>query len=290
MRVNTIRSILIFILASAWSLVFAQGADVVSGAPSARLQGRIFEPSGAVAKVGPGDILAITVYGQPDLSSRVTVDIDGQITLPLIGELKVEGWSPSEVGREVGRQLRERGYLVDPSVSVEVVTVRSQVASVLGEVRHPGRYAIDGTLTLLELIALAGGLEDNADTVVTLLRRDENGQPVALRIPVVKGDDAQPAPEAQALELQPGDVVHVSEAPLFYVYGEVLRAGAFPYKPEMNVMRALSLAGGLTQRGTERRLEIRRVDPETGQLVRIRVTPAAPLEPGDVVYVNERWF
>ncbi len=270
--------------------VGAQAPDLPAAPSQSRTDTRITEPSGAVAAVGAGDTLVITVYGQPDLSARVTVDVDGQISLPLIGELRVQGMSPSEVGRTVARELRQKHYVLDPKVAVDVVRVRSNVASILGQVRHPGRYAIEGAMNLLELIALAGGLENDADPVVTLSRRQPDGTLVAIRIPVVQGEGERPTSEAQRTELRSGDVVHVGPAPRIYVYGEVLNAGAFPYKPDMNVMRALSLAGGLTQRGTERRLEIRRVDPETGNLIRIPVTPATPVEPGDVVFVNERWF
>lgn len=261
-----------------------------SAAASASVAPSSTSSAGAPSQVGAGDTLVITVYGHSELSSRVTVDVDGRITLPFIGELQVEGQSPSSVGRAVARALREGGYLIDPQVAVDVVTVRSQVASILGEVRHPGRYAIEGRLTLLELIALAGGLEDKAGSSVTVLRRTVEGNTTSLHIPLTEGVSKQPTNEARALELQAGDVVHVGEAPLFYVYGEVLRAGEFSFEQDMNVMRALSLAGGLTQRGSERRLEIRRVHPETGKLVRIRVTQADPVLPGDVVFVNERFF
>ena len=111
----------------------------------------------AIENIGPGDSLQLTVYGHPELSAPVTVSHEGTITIPFIGTAYVEGLSPTEIARLVEKGLEDGGYIRQPRASVEVLKVRSNVASVLGEVQRPGRYAIEGHMTLLELLALAGG-------------------------------------------------------------------------------------------------------------------------------------
>lgn len=275
-------------LMAACGLVMAQTptgvADVVpSGAPMPVV-------GGAVSSVGPGDVLNIVVFGQPDLTSSVTVTVDGDITVPLLGVLHVNGESPSVIARRIEKGMSEGGYLRNPRVSVEVSQVRSQVASILGEVHRPGRYAIEGRLSLLELLALAGGVRPGASEQVVLIRRGTQEGDVEQRIELTVGTRNMPTQALQDTELQPGDVVYVPLAPRFFVYGEVGNPGAYPMEKGMNVMRAVSLAGGLSPRASERRISIKRTDEKTGQSEDIKAKLDDPVKPGDVVYVDERWF
>lgn len=275
-------------LLAAWALSLAQPAPTNVGTPlPAVLPSEVV----AFAGVGPGDTLAITVYGQPDLGARVTVDMDGRITVPFAGELMVDGLSSTAIGREIAQALRQQGYLLDPQVAVEVVSVRSQVVSVLGEVMQPGRYPIEGRLTLLEVLSMAGGLKPEAADTAVLLRRgqDESTTP-AQTIKLSAGTRRIPTVQASNTLLQTGDVVFVGEMPRFYIYGEVTRPGSYPMEPELNVMRAVSLAGGLTQRASERRIEIRRTDPLSNEVHASRASRTHAVQAGDVIYVNERFF
>ncbi len=245
---------------------------------------------GAVSAVGPGDILNIVVFGQPDLTSNVTVTVDGEITVPLLGVLRVENEAPSVIARRIEQGLSGGGYLRNPKVSVEVRQVRSRVASILGEVHRPGRYAIEGRLSLLELLALAGGVRPGAAEQAVLMRRGKQPGEAEQRMEVTVGNRLVPSQEIQNIELQPGDVVYIPLAQRFFVYGEVGQPGAYPMEKGMNVMRALSLAGGLNSRASERRISIKRTDEKTGETEEIRVKPDDPVLAGDVIYVNERWF
>lgn len=241
----------------------------------------------AVAAVGPGDTLLITVVGQSNLETRVTVDADGAIAAPLLGTIRVGGQTPSAIGRQIERGLRGKGLLNDPQVSIEVITVRSRVVSVLGQVARPGRYAIDNNLSLLEVVAMAGGaLPDAADTAV-LMRRGDGGQQ---RIDMFVGNRQSPTRVVQDTELQPGDVVFLPQAPRFYIYGEVRGPGAYPVEQGLTVMRALSLAGGLTERASESRIDLNRTDVVTGDIARQRVKLGDKVQPGDVLHVDERLF
>ncbi|MBN9477832.1 MAG: SLBB domain-containing protein [Burkholderiales bacterium] len=245
---------------------------------------------GAVATVGPGDTLYLTVYGQPELAAQVTLDVRGHIVVPFLGDMAVGGEAPSAIAKRIADGLRQRGYLNDPQVAIEVLRVRSRMASILGSVAKPGRYPIEGSLTLLELLAQAGGLKDNADDVAVVLRKDVQAQGGQRRMELLIGNKSLPERPVEDLSLQAGDVVYVPQAKVFYIYGEVTRGGAYPMERGLNVMRALSLAGGLTQRASERRISISRPDPDTGEQRKQRVNLDDPVAAGDVIYVDERFF
>lgn len=247
------------------------------------------DSAGAVRVLGPGDTVVVTVFGQPDLSARVTVTADGTITLPLLGEASVAGYSPARLGRLVAEALRQKGYLNEPQVAVEVVQVRSQVVSLLGEVQRPGRYVLAGELTLLQLLAQAGGLQDDAGDVAVVMRANPAGGP-AYRFEVPLSPRQEPWQQLYDMPLAAGDVVQIAQQAQFFVYGEVNNAGAYFMQPGVTVMRALALAGGLTPRASERRVEIRRTDPVTGRVESLRASLDTEVLPGDVVYVNERFF
>lgn len=241
--------------------------------------------------VGVGDQIFITVFGQADMSAEVTVNENEQVTLSLIGTLKVGGLTPPAIEKLIAQRLKEGDYLRNPQVSVQVRQVRSQMISVLGEVARPGRFPIVGKLTVLEAIATAGGLGPRADRTVSLLRRNGvNGggndrQEIAIRLDhwsdATRGD--------LDMELKNDDVVFVAPQKMFYVHGEVRRPGAYPMEPDLNIMRVLSISGGVTERGSLRRIRIHRkifnekineINPNLNTLI----------VPGDVVYVDERLF
>lgn len=245
---------------------------------------------GAVTLLGMGDTVYLTVFGQPDMSAQLTVDDQGNIVVPLLGQVPAGGWSPSAVAKEIAAGLRSQGYLTNPQVSIEVVRVRSRIASVLGEVAKPGRYVLDGQLSVLELLAKAGGVKETADDVAFVIRRDSKAESGQRRIEVVVANKQLPDQPVEDLPLEPGDVLYVPQVRKFYIYGEVLRSGAYPMEPELNVMRALALAGGLTQRGSERRVSISRKDRVSGELHKQKVRLDALVQPGDVIYVDERFF
>lgn len=245
---------------------------------------------GVVDSVGPGDTLSITVFGQPELNAQVTIDGNGDIVVPFLGRTRVLDMAPAAIGQHIADGLRRNGYLQDPQVAVEVAQVRSRVVSVLGEVARPGRYPLEGRLTLLEVLAVAGGLRDDAADTAVLLRQGASPTAGQQRQEVYVGNQKSPVQQVQDVELRSGDIVYVAQAARVYVYGEVLRGGAFAIEPGLNVMRALSLAGGLTQRGSQRRVTISRTDPDSGQVVRLRARLTDPVLAGDVIHVNERIF
>ncbi|OZI30200.1 hypothetical protein CAL29_19265 [Bordetella genomosp. 10] len=241
--------------------------------------------NGAIGAVGPGDTLGINIMGTGGAQARVTVDADGQVVVPMLGNVRVSGLSPSAIGKRIEQGLRGKGFMTNPQVAVEVLTLRSRIVSVLGQVQRPGRYPIEGHLSVLELLAMAGGASSGAGDVATLVRRQGNQ-----RINLYVGNRQSPSQTVQDTELQPGDVVFVPEAPRFYVYGEVGKPGAYPIDHGLNVMRALALAGGLTPRASDSRIDIDHTDVLTGEVTKKRAKMTDAVKPDDVIHVNERIF
>lgn len=247
-------------------------------------------PSSAVTntRVGAGDVLRVTVFGQPDLSAEVGINDQGIITLPLIGGLNVNDLTTSQIIAKISAAYRDKQYLKHPEISVEVIQLRSQMVSILGEVSQPGRYPIPGRMTVLELLATAGGLTADADSNVTLLRRNPHEHEEDVRIPIRLGETNTTERTPLDVALNSGDVVYVNKKKLFYIHGEVNRPGAYPMEPDMNIMRAISLGGGLTQRGSTWRMSIYRKFEQQSRQFSVKMTD--PVQAGDVVYIKESLF
>lgn len=266
---------------------------VAAGLPSAAVGATQALPSGSPERlsVGVGDQIFITVFGQPDMSAEVSVNDNEQVTLSLIGTLKVGGLSPQAIEKLIAQRLREGEYLKNPQVSVQVKQVRSQMISVLGEVIRPGRYPILGRLTVLEALATAGGLAPRADRVVSLLRRnlEKGGAGERQEIPIRLDQLADTGRGELDVELRNDDVIFVAQQKMFYVHGEVRKPGAYPMEPDLNVMRVLSISGGVTERGSLRRIRISR---KNGDMKNQEFKPEldTSILGGDVVYVDERLF
>lgn len=239
--------------------------------------------------VGVGDQIFVTVFGQPDMSAEVSVNDNEQITLSLIGTLKVGGLTPAALEKLIAQRLKDGEYLRNPQVSVQIRQIRSQMISVLGEVARPGRFPILGKLTVLEALALAGGLGARADRTVSLLRRQGGGGNERQEIPVRLDQLSEPFRGELDVELKNDDVVYVAPQKMFYVHGEVRRPGVYPMEPDLNIMRVLSISGGVTERGSLKRIRIHR---KTGDQQMQEITPNlnSAIMSGDVIYVDERLF
>jgi len=243
--------------------------------------------AGAAETLGAGDSIRISVFQNPDLSLETRLSARGTITYPLLGEVALAGQTPAQAGAQIAEELRRRDFLRDPQVSVALVQLRSRQVSVLGEVAHPGRYALDGASTrLTDILAQAGGIAPGGgDEVIVLARRGGEVEKRRVDVPaMVRAGDLQ-----QDLELQAGDTVYVPRAPVFYVTGEVRRAGAYRLEPGLRVMEALSLGGGLTPRGTERAPRIHRRMPD-GSVKVLEARLTDPVLPGDVIRFGESLF
>ncbi len=242
--------------------------------------------------LGIGDQIAIAVFGQPDLSAEVTVGESGSIMVPLIGTLNVLNLSAAQLEAMVAKRLKDGGYLQNPGVSVQIRQLRSQQVSVLGEVQRPGRYPIQGKMTVLEALATAGGMTQRADKSILLLRKslaassvDKVREEISIQLETA-GAQLRGRLDAPLVN---DDVVFVPVQKLFYVHGEVRRPGAYPMEQGMNIMKALALSGGVSDRGSSKRIKIHRLDAHK-MLREIKADLPMAIEADDVVYIEERLF
>jgi polysaccharide export outer membrane protein len=243
-------------------------------------------PDAALEALGAGDMVRVTVFRNPDLTTEARVSDRGTILFPLIGEVHVTGLTPSQAGTMIARKLRDGKFVVNPEVTVALAQLNSRQVAVLGAVNKPGRYPIDAQNSrLTDFLAAAGGIAPTGAEHVTLVSNQE-GKTVKRDIDlnaIFRDGDL-----TQNVRLQPGDTVYVEKAPMIYIYGEVQKGGAYRLEPNMTVMQALALGGGLTTRGTQRGIKIARHTAEGVREIDARLTD--PVKEDDVIYVRESLF
>lgn len=238
-------------------------------------------------QLGPGDSVNIQVYGQADMTTTVYVSDDGTLPVPLAGPVQVAGLSPSEASQKIENALRDGKFLVDPHVTITVTQTRSQRVSVLGQVGTPGRYPIESNISILDLLAQAGGVTATGSDVIFVIRPDKDGKEV--RYPVdlkglTNGSGAIPV-----IQLKGGDSVFVPKAEQFSIYGEVTTPGRYRVEPGMTVIEAIAKAGGITQRGSSHRVEIKRKQ-SNGNYANVKAKFGDLVQPDDVIHVKESIF
>jgi len=242
--------------------------------------------------IGPDDALRISVYGYDDLKTETRVSADGRITFPLIGEVKASGKSSIELEKTIAERLTDERFIQNANVTVVVLERISQYISVLGYVNKPGRYPLDSNTSIVDLIAMAGGVttvSTNADVGdnKAIVTRVINAK--AQKIQLNLRDFLENPETVEPFLMQAGDFVYVPKAPMFYIYGEVQRPGGYRLEPGLTVVKAISIAGGLTLRATENSITIKRKNANN-ELEEIDVELVEDILKDDVVYVGERWF
>ena len=232
-------------------------------------------------ELGSGDQVAIQVYGQPDMDTTVYVGDDGTVNFPLAGAVSVAGSTPVVAARRIEQALKSGQFFVDPHVTVTVVQQVSRRVSVLGAIRTPGRYPIAPNTTVFDLLAQAGGITEDGARAVDIQRVGSDGQIHHYTIDLTTAGKIQ--------TLQSGDAVLVPQAAQFYIYGEVGSPGRYRIEPGMTVIQAVARSGGITPRGSERRIEIKRMGKD-GRYYVIHAKASEQIEPDDVIRVKEGFF
>lgn len=248
--------------------------------------------------VGPRDVLTITSYDQTDLSGKFAVEADGTFTYPLIGRFTAGGLSLRAVETRLKTRLKDEGFFNDPQVTVAVETYKSQKLFIVGEVRSPGSYALSGNMSLVEALALAGSTLPTASGEAVIVH-PAAGVPSAPVLPAQ--DDAgnivrvdlralQNGELAENAVLLDGDTIFVPRAESVYVFGQVKNPGAYALlqQKSTSVLQALSLAGGLTERGSTARIKIVRLVKGDKQEINVKLGDV--VRPGDTIIVRERFF
>jgi polysaccharide export outer membrane protein len=245
------------------------------------------KPAAAEYRLGPGDVVKITVYNNPDLSIEAELSQDGRIRFPLVGEVALGGLTRAGAEQAIAQRLDAGGFVPKPHVNLLVTQYRSQQVSVLGEVHRPGKYALSQAVGVTDVLAMAGGITPKGSQVITVTRKSADGRPVRRQIDVTKL--LAGAGDPDDLRLGNDDIVFVPQAPVFYIYGEVRQPGAYPLASDMTVSQALSMGGGLTVRGTQRGIKVdRRADDGNVRTLSAQLNDR--LRPDDVVQVPESLF
>lgn len=238
--------------------------------------------------IGPGDVVRVSVFQNPDLTLETRVSESGVISYPLLGQVTVGGMTVSRAEAAIANGLRSGNFVRQPQVNVMVMQVRGNQASVLGQVTKPGRYPIEtSTMRVSEMLAVAGGAAPGgSDTVVLNGLREGK----AFRKEIDIGVLFTGATSASDPVIQDGDTLYVDRMPMVYIYGEVQRAGAMRLERGMTVMQVLAVGGGLTQRGTVKGLKVHRRDPVSGAVKVFQPDLTDSVWANDVVYVQESLF
>jgi polysaccharide export outer membrane protein len=236
-------------------------------------------------KIGPSDLIAISVYRAPDLQMNVRVSERGTILMPQLGEVEVAGLTPSQTADRIAAALRASGILLQPSVNVLVTEYRSKTVAVLGAVARPGEIPLDRPgLTIADVLARAGA-NFTSDAMLVSVRGTEDGKPVREEFRIadlISGGRDRP--------VRAGEQIFMQDAPTFFISGQVKQAGAYPVSPGLTVGQAVALGGGLTPRGTMSRVSVTRKD-SSGLPVKVNSVKAeTPVVPGDLISVGTRWF
>ena len=265
----------------------------IPAAPSAAQEAGPIETS--AYRVGAGDVLTVEAYTHDEISGSFAVEAGGDISFPLLGRIRVEGRTTSEIADHL-ESLLEKDYYVDVQLQVEVEEYRSQPVTVLGEVSRPGTFYLEGQTSLHKILAEAGGIKTTAGAVIEL-RRLEGAEQVSE--PVVRVFETQSVATGEVgrdVILKPGDVVSVSAKQRYFITGEIAKPGQYDLSTGMTLMQAISQAGGQGKFASQT-VEVHRGgdgDKEilTFDLAHIRKGKASDpvIEPGDVLIIRRRFF
>jgi len=244
-------------------------------------------------RIGPNDLLEITVFGLPELTQTVRVAQDGSITMSIIGRVEVSGLSAQELEKKLASIL-DRQYTKEARVTVFIKEF--QKISVIGAVGRPGIYELVGPTTLLQIIAQAGGLTALAMNEIFVYRQGGDGQQTRVEI-AIKELMVDGNPNLN-IELQPKDVISIPIDQMLnvFVYGEVKTPGVVSYlgAKRITLLQAIAQAGGTTEWAKKAKVMIKRKDKNTGKELQINVNlrliisgkiSDIILEEGDIIIV-----
>lgn len=235
--------------------------------------------------LGPTDIIKVTVYEQPDLTLTAQITASGQIVMPLIGAITVQGLTAIQAEAKIADALRKGGYVKSPQVTVTVQEFRSQQVAVLGYVKKSDKYSIDATSTIIDILARAGGVTEEAGDVITIVKNLKGKK----SIHKVNLSSFYTGDLSQNIEITAGDLILIPKMETYYIYGEVGKPGAYRLERNMTLVQALSVGGGLTDRGTQKGILIKR-QKGNGEIEELQADLNDRLAPNDVIYVRESLF
>jgi polysaccharide export outer membrane protein len=233
-----------------------------------------------------GDLVRVTVYDHPDLTTETRVSENGAILFPLVGEVPLGGTTAKDASGRIARLLESGGFLKAAQVNVVVLEFKGQEVSVLGMVNRPGKFPLQKASKITDILAVAGGVQANgADTLVLLTNRDGKAQRKEIDLLAL----FQEGGDNLNVDIANNDILYVPREPRFYIYGEVQRPGLFRLEKNMSVVQALSVGGGLNARGTQKGIRLMRRGVD-GAMQTLEVQLSDMLKPDDVLFVKESLF
>jgi polysaccharide export outer membrane protein len=237
--------------------------------------------------IGAQDNLSIIVSDEAELTGKYRVDSDGTISMPYLSRVPVAGLSLAEAQVKIAALLRA-GYIRNPQVRIEVDQFKARNVLVTGEVRTPGKVTLPGTtMSLLEALALAGSPTTNASNEVIVIHPPKPGEPAPEPISINRRD-LELGKAGRDVTLQDVDIVNVPVAKRFYISGFVKNPGSYVLDTGTTVSQAIILAGGLSERGTDRRIRVNRVVND--RTVDIAVELDDKVLPNDEIKIRARFF
>lgn len=242
-------------------------------------------------QIGPGDLLHVQVFNTPELEQHPRVSESGDAQLEFLGDVHLSGMTPEEAANQIQHQLIAKQLVLHPQVTVSIDQYATQAVSMMGEVHKPGAYQITAPRTVIDMLALAGGVTPAADRIITIKRRGQDGK----KITYFLSNNANAALDKNVL-VYPGDTVLVEKAGIVYVLGDVRSPGGYVMddnQSKLTVLQMIAHAGGFNKTAVPSHARLIRKKPDGSfdetniQIAKMQKgkEPDTALEPGDIVYV-----
>jgi len=240
-----------------------------------------------ITKLGPGDLIEVNVYNVPELASKQRVSNSGEVYLPLIDYVHVEGLTQEEAQTVIEKRLADGGFVRSPHVTIFVDEAASQGVILLGEVNKPGIYPEVADHKLYEVLSEAGGFTASASRKIAIIRRNQP-EPIRIDLPRNLADDL-----SGNVEILPGDTITIPRAPIVYIVGDVGRpSGLLLDNGTLTVLQAVALAGGTNHTAKMNGVRLLRKTPAGMTETRIQLkkmleakAPDVPLQADDILFV-----
>jgi len=239
-------------------------------------------------RLGAGDLVEVSVYNVPELTSKARIGSSGDIYLPLIDYAHVAGLTTDEAQELIEKKLSDGGFVKNPHVTIFVDEYALQGASVLGEIVRPGVYPVMGQPRLFDVLSAAGGVTEKAGNSATITHRNQQQKPVTIALSKNLADIPQ-----SNVKIYPGDTIVIRRADIVYVVGDVARpSGLLIDRGTLTVLQAIALAGGTTRTSRPNATRIIHKGPdgitekhvELKKILEAKI-PDVPLNPDDILFV-----
>jgi len=253
----------------------------------------LFSPALVLAKpphvvIQALDSLQITVHGHNELKTVTRVSENGEILFPYIGKVKIAGLSPISASQKIAYLLRKKKILKKPNISILLLKTMTNEITILGEVHRPGKYSLTNynVSNILDIIALAGGRLPLASNNAIIIKHTNPPKRIKVNIDQLVQEECPCFINNQLYKISPGDTIYIPKQEVFYIYGHVVKPGAYAYKRGMIAAQAIAIGGGVREKGTLRGLSLERKNAK-GELEHHSINLADPLYPNDIIFVEE---